>query len=209
MRPYEGFQRQSPILDTSNLSPSLSTRRTLRATTRSTSAVQTIRSALGNTDGHEGRNLESGTTRHPLRPQPKPHSERLELSEGEDGKCGVDCAASNQGEESPPRVGFTRPSPSSLTVVVRSRTVFWTSGHCSQIMRPAQTPLSPDTEWRVMIPSGLYYPRKSKSPPSPSYLPLSILRLSLRLLHQIPSPKATAALQERKGFGCPAPHAPR
>ena len=96
MRPYEGFQRQSPILDTSNLSPSLSTRRTLRATPRSTSAVQTIRSALGHTDGREGRNLESGTTRHRLRPQPKPQSERLELGEGEDGKRGVDCAASDQ-----------------------------------------------------------------------------------------------------------------
>ena len=37
------------------------------------------------------------------------------------------------------------------------------------MVRPAQTPLSPHPEWRVTIPSGLYYSHKSKSPPSPSY----------------------------------------
>ena len=67
-----------------------------RATTRGTSAVRTILSVLGYADAHEGRNLGSGTPRHPLRPQPKPQSERLELGEGEDGKRGVDCATSDQ-----------------------------------------------------------------------------------------------------------------
>ena len=97
MLSYEGFQRQSPILDASeHYHPIFPTRQILRATTRGTSVVRTILSVLGYADAHEGRNLESGTPRYPLCPQPEPQSERLGLGEGEDEKRGVNCAASDQ-----------------------------------------------------------------------------------------------------------------